>query len=344
MHRSACLILVTLLTCACALTTPQASVPRVDPFTPAVVALGFEELLPTFSTAQIDAALQGQLSNLPDSQRRAAATLVSMGAIDAADLATPALIARKLEDYAAVMAQNHPALLGRTGDSALLARLSEPLDYQRLLSASEVLRVLGGALSDGVITGYDLRQEGVYDGFPNGHTLIYSQSDLRHMRQLVTLLEREGVDAWVYLTPKISAFLYREEWGNGGAHVVTLPGGTRVVQGREMAVLFRFATPEDRLRFHEVVTLFAKRDSKTEEGLIASAWWQPFYYTDAPLPDFQPISLVVIAANGFEATLTVLKGRAQSVIDAVQHSAWNLREEEVWVNPSFYRFLTGDYK
>lgn len=326
--------------CGCAATSTQAPIE----FAPFVEALQLAEFAKTFDSTQADFALEGQLTLATLGERRAAATLVTAGIIDTGDLANTTLAVRKLSDYLAIEADDHSALVGRVGDASLLEQLGRRLHYEALLTADDVLKVLGSALSDGVITGYDLRMAGVYDGFPPGQTFIYSHSDPVHLRQLAAVLSREGVDAWVYVTPKVSAFLHRAEWGAPGDNVVRLPSGVPVVQGREMAVLFRFGSPDDRARFHEVVTRYAKRDSDDEQGLIAGAWWQPFYYTDRGFPGFRQISLIVLTAGDYEATLTVLNARAQSVIDAVEHSGWQLRHDKVWVNPAFYRFLEGGYK
>jgi hypothetical protein len=47
--------------------------------------------------------------------------------------------------------------------------------------------------------------------------------------------------------------------------------GVRVVQGREVAVLFQFDSGDDRERFHGVVTSLAKKDEKDEPDLIEKA-------------------------------------------------------------------------
>lgn len=315
-----------------------------DLYSPVVDVLQLSELAQTYTEAQVGGVLDGQLENAPDAERRSAAILVSSGIIDASDLGNPERASATLADYQAIVSDKHPDLVGRIGDATLLQRLNRALSYDKLLSADEMLEVLGGALSDGVITGYDLRRSGVYDNFPAAQTFIYSHSDPVHLRQLVTVLDREGVDAWVYVTPKVSAFLHREEWGTPGPNVVTLAGGANVVQGQEMAVLFRFSSPGDRARFDDVVNRYAKRDSDDEQGLIAGAWWQPFYYTDRDFPKFQEISLIVLTAGEYEATLTVLAERAQSVIDAVNDAGWRVRHDKVRVNPAFYRFLEGGYK
>jgi len=332
------------LLASCASATVGSAETSEVPYARSVAALHYGELAATFSTKSLDEVLQGQLANQVDSNRRAAATLILLGALNPADLGNPELARRKIEHFSKVLLEPHGDLLGRVGDASLHHRLAQPLDWSELLSAQHVLEVLGEALSDGVITGYDLRKQGVYDDLPKAHSFIYSHQDSDHLRQLVALLQRENIQAWVFRTPKVSAFLYREDWGGDGENLVTLPSGVKVVQGREMAVAFQFATPDDRRRFHAVIEAYAKRDSEDESGLIKSSWWQPFYYTDEALDGFEPISLLVLSDGMFEATLTVVEGRSKLVREALQGSLARIREDRVWVNPAFFRFLNGDYK
>ena len=315
-----------------------------DIYTETVDQLDFEKLMHTFSDAKVERFLDGQAKDLSDEEKQAAAVLISLGAINARDLAHPDLSAQKLEAFVHVTNSDHSALIGRIGDVALLSRMSSNHNYDELLAATNFIRVLSEDLSNGVITGYDLRLKGVYDDFPRARTFVYSHSSLLHMRQLVSLLESEGIGAWLYITPKVSAFLYREDWGTASDSVVILPSGVRVVQGREMASLFLFDSASDRSRFHDIVTRYAKKDSEDEPGLIEDSWWQPFYYTDSPLAGFEPISLVVVASETHEATLTVREEKSQGVIDALADNPWPTRVDKVWVNPAFYRFLGGDYK
>ena len=99
------------------------------------------------------------------------------------------------------------------------------------------------------------------------------------------------------------------DWGPASGAVKTLPGGVRVINGKEVAVLFEFEKPEDRLIFHELIERYAKKDAADEPGLIENAWWQPFYYTDTELSDFKEIGLIILSSDRFEATLTVVPGK-----------------------------------
>ena len=310
----------------------------------AIEELDFVKLSDTYSDEKVFAILDGRGASLSAEEKSAAAVLITLGALDAEDLVNEKLAAKKVKSYVAVMSANHPALMGRIGDASLYHHMAGAFDHSALLKDNVFLEVLGEALVDGVLTGYDLRSKGVYDNFPVAHTFIYSQSSLLHMRQLVALLDSEAIEGWVYITPKVSAFLYRDDWGPASDAVVTLPGGVRVVQGREIAVLFQFDSSDDRKRFHEVVTKFAKKDEKDEPGLIENAWWQPFYYTDQAFEGFEPISLVVISSDNHEATLTVLEEKTEKVVQALKDDRWDMRVDRVWVNPPFFRFLNGGYK
>ena len=306
--------------------------------------LDLEQLQLTFDQDKVDRLLNGYGYSMKDREREAAAVLIAAGILEPEDLRSGSRIRQKLGQYSRILESGHPALLGRVGDTMLPLRLRQKLVYDDLLGQEAFIELLAARLSDGLITGYDIRRRGVYDGFAAGTTFIYSQSSLLHLRQLVSLFASEGLESWVYLAPKVSAFLYRAGWGAAADRVRTLPGNIRVVEDREMAVLFQFDSAGDRLRFHEIILRYAKKDSKDEPGLIANAWWQPFYYTDAPMEGFKPISLVVVGYGDYEATLTVVESRTSAVVDAFDSDNLDVRVDRVWVNPAFYRFLDGDYR
>ena len=310
---------------------------HADSYLDLVNSLGLQELV-----AISDESVLGRYgTSLPGDERRAAAVLVDLGVIYAHDLAQPRVARSKIVDFAAVVVEQHPDLVGRIGDPSVFVHLEKPLDHETLLKDDDFVKALHQSLADGVLTGYDLRRVGVYDGFPRGRFFVYSHSSPEHVQQLVTLLHRERIGGWVYLVPKVSAFLFRDDWGTPGENVVALPDGRLVVQGRELAVLFRFDQASDRKRFHDLVTRYAKKDEVGEPGLIASSWWQPFYYTDSNLEGFEPISLVILSKGDYEATLTVREERTEAVVQALEGGSWDLRVEQVWVNPPFFRFLNG---
>lgn len=318
---------------------------RAGPIADAVKQMNLQELQETFDTSKVARSLGGYGDNLQDGERQAAAVLITMGILELEDLRNRNQVQAKLTDYRDIYATRHFALLGRTGDATLPMKIDGGWAFSHEELFDELfIETLAERLADGVITGYDIRLDGVYENFPPGRTLIYSQSSIVHLQQLVTLMASEGLSAWVYMTPKISAFLYRDDWGPTSGRVRTLDSGIRVVEGEEFAVMFRFDTENDRYRFHDLVLEYAKKDEEDETGLIANAWWQPFYYSDRPMEGFEPISLVILDWGHLEATLTVPERKSAAVVDAFRGSDADTRVDRVWVNPAFYRFLHGGYK
>ena len=306
-----------------------------------VDALSLEEVGAAMADAKVTDLLDKHGNALSQQDRRAAAVLVAMGLIEAQQLDEERLSETLRRLHHAV---THPYFKGEIGESALLRMLREPWQHDDLLAEQDLLRVLGEALSEGLLTGYDLRRRGAYSGFQPGHTFIYSHGSQRHLSQLSTMMAAYDIRARVYVAPKVSAFLYRESWGTANENTTTLPGGARVMNGREAAVMFEFDTPASRADFHALILRYAKKDEQGETGLIADAWWQPFYYTDQAFADFPRISLVIVSSQHYEATLTVLDEKANTIVEALSGKGFPVRVENVWVNPAFHRFLQGGYR
>ncbi|MEM9620508.1 MAG: hypothetical protein AAF993_02595 [Pseudomonadota bacterium] len=320
-------------------------------------------ILPTITPARTTELLGAQRSALPEQQQSAAALLVAIGAISASDLRRPEVAWAQAQTYVRVVTSAPTTFLGRIADSATLADMRQPPDYTSLLAADSVLQVLGQLVAKGTLTGYDLRERGVFDATPGPYWFVYSHSSRRHLQQLLALLASEQVGGWVYGTAKISAYQFRDDWGRAGPDVAVLAGGVQIVQGRETALKLVFDSAREQAHFRQLVDRYAKKDTADEPGLIADAWWQPFYYTanradgggcnvadtigagpSVALPDLHQIAMVVLSDDQFEATLTLLPAKVPGVLSALQGSDWTLRVDSVCVNPAYFRFLHGDHK
>ena len=121
----------------------------------------------------------------------------------------------------------HPAYVGRTGDCRAHRAV------ERTMAARSAARTRRDPECARQRTGsghhYRLRPQtsDVYRGFASGRTFIYSQSSRLHLQQLATLMAAHEIPANIYLTPKVSAFLYRDGWGAPDDRVATLPGGAQ---------------------------------------------------------------------------------------------------------------------
>jgi hypothetical protein len=306
--------------------------------------LNLRALESTFDPTKVDTLLGNSGKQLTMSERRSGAVLVSTGILRPSDLNDETQIIRALERYRLWSIGKSDHLMGPFGDSVTLSRLDKIGDHGELLKEKAFINSLHQLLSKGVITGYDLRKVNINEGFDPERTLTYSHSSVMHLKQLSALLKSENITGLLYAAPKISAFLFRDDWGEPGNNVATLNDGTRVVNGREWVVFFEFDNAAAKHDFHRTVTRYAKKDDEDEQGLIADAWWQPFYYSETRIEEFEHINLILLRSDTTEATLTVLPGKVESVTAALSDQTWNMTIEDVWVNKPFYRFLQGGYK
>jgi hypothetical protein len=306
--------------------------------------LNLHELEATFDDSKINALLGDSGAGLEKSERRSAAVLVSAGLLNIADLAHSAQVAKKFEQFKKSHTGKSDHLIGPFGAGVTQSRLDRIGDHDELLKETKFIDSLHRLLSKGVITGYDLRKVHINAGFDPALTLTYSHSSVLHLKQLSALLSSENIEGLIYAAPKVSAFLFRDDWGEPPNNVATLKDGTRVVNGREWVVFFEFENANAKQQFHQVVTRYAKKDEENEPGLIADAWWQPFYYSETMIDEFEHINLILLRSDTTEATLTVLPEKVASVKSALIAENWTPSIENVWVNKPFYRFLKGDYK
>jgi len=93
----------------------------------------------------------------------------------------------------------------------LLMRLANEWDHKMLLAQQIFLNTLVKRLADRIISDYNVRRKGIDDDFPASHTFIHSHSSPLHIQQLAILMKSEGMKGWLYVTAKVSAFLFRDD-------------------------------------------------------------------------------------------------------------------------------------
>ena len=315
-----------------------------SPWVDLVKSLDLVELAATFSEEKVDRILGEQAGDWPQSDRQAAAVMVAMAVLDPSDLADPVKTAAKVTRFQNTLA---------APESTLLFSLNWPMDALRgePLGGHDTLRqdaglvdALNHALGTGIITGYSLRSLRVSEASDPARTIIYSHNDWRHVRQLVVLMSSEGLRGTVYLSRKVSAFIYRDGWGERPAWIAELGSGIYAAQGEEWLVQFEFERAADRARFHELVTRYAKKDAPDETGNLVHAWWQPFYYSEVAMEGFFEIGRVTIEAAHAEVSLLALTDNLPTVRDHFAPMRWPIEVDRIWVPGPFFRFLQGDYK
>lgn len=318
---------------------------RAGPMTEVVEAVGLAELAGTFDTAKVARVLDAADPLVTDAEERAAAAvLVAMGVLREEALADPDLTARMLRGWGEAPLAEVDGLELALARPVGLLRVGAIVGHEALRGDVELMAALDAAIGEKVLTGYGLRPRHVSAATHPDRTVIYSHSSLAHVKQLVGLMASEGLKGWVFIAPKVAAFVFRDGWGERPAWISELGPGVYVAQGPEMLVHFELARPEDRQRFDELVERHAKKDAADEAGNLIHSWWQPFYYCETEAAAYQPIARITLYGDEVEASLLMLPERREQVRAHFAAAPWEMRVDTIWVNAPFRRFLEGDFK
>ncbi|MBT5901024.1 MAG: hypothetical protein HOH58_02825 [Opitutaceae bacterium] len=302
------------------------------------------ELANTFTDQKIDRLLPPSADWLEHNDRAAVAVMLAVGLIEKSSVQNATSLAQSLDRAVSEVGGTKDEFRVPLDDVSPLMRLAQFGGQGTLRQATELTESLDQAIAKGVLTGYGLRRPHVSAVTDPQRTVIYSHSSLPHVKQLVGLVASEGLKGRVYIAPKIAAFVFREGWGERPEWINELSPELYVAQGPEMLVHFEFERASDRIRFDELVTQYAKKDTEAETGNLMRAWWQPFYYGETPVQGYHEIHRVTLFAEQAEASLLMLPERTEIVRHHFEDMTWKMQADSIWVSAPFYRFLQGDYK
>lgn len=249
-----------------------------------------------------------------------------------------------ITEYVSDFLDNNENSLGNISDKNIFEKVLVKWNDTVPAKDNLLLEKLNVALANGLMTGYNLKNINSYANFDKALSVSYGHNDITHAIQLIALLKSEGVDAKVQLEPKTSAFLHNPNWGTPNYDHIILEDGKIVVTPTEYDLKFQFANNNDKIKFTKLVDLYAKKDSKDQEGLIYKSWWQPFIQTDK-IEGYQMLISHLVKNGDFEANVLTLPKNSKAFVDFMKKgSDLKVTTQEVWVNPAFYRFMEGDYK
>lgn len=236
--------------------------------------------------------------------------------------------------------------IGYTSDSDIYAKLSTAYETSDLIDAPKLQKLVNTALEQELITGYNIKDTRYDANFIDSLSLIYGHSDFKHALQLIGLLRSEGIDAKVQFEPKTSAFLFLADWGDPGPNVVQIANGNYIAFAKEYDLAFEFTTTADKAAFDGIIEKFAKKNAADQQGLIYGSWWQPLYYSNTELANYEVITNNLISdpestftVNPFslnEDSAKVVQGLKAIDPDAV------ITPYRFWVDKPFFRYLHGE--
>ena len=236
--------------------------------------------------------------------------------------------------------------LGMASDSDIYAKLQSAFDaiydfstlnddtVQQLWSIGETL------VSERITTGFGLKSSDYDARFLDEYTIQYGHSNITHAKQLIALLNSEGIGAKVALEPKISIFEFPEYSGDLSTSI-------------EYDMKLEFDSLEDRAAFMDLVNPYVTRGMEgNTHSQLDGAWLTPCFNSYAEIDGYDEICDNVVACGKYSLHPFSLPEQVEAVSASISEAAdaFNATLEEgdtpittevvpLWCNPAFYVYL-----
>lgn len=317
-----------------------------DIYQESVNKLEMTELSNTYSKEKIERSLKGykKLKKEKLEELASKAVLVDLQAITVDDLNYSKNINLKLENYISNFKDISENSLGNISDKNIIERINRKYSTFKVIEKNSLIDSLNIALAKKLTTGYNIKIKSTYANFNPELSLSYGHNGIKHANQLIALMKSEGLDAKVQIEPKTSAYLHMPDWGEPATPNIVMEDGQIVITPLEYNLQFEFKDKADKMKFIQLIDKYAKKDEVDEENLIYDAWWQPFLQTEK-IDGFEKLVVNIASEGEYEAYVLTLPEKSDALIkELAKNKNLKLKTKEVYVNPSFYRFMLGEYK
>lgn len=308
--------------------------------------LNMVELSNTYSKEKIEKSLKGykKLKKEKLEELSQKAVLVDLGAITVDELNSSKNIEKILEVYVNDYMDKSENSLGNISDKSIIERIDRKYSTFKIIEKNSLIDSLNIALSKGLTTGYNVKERTTYANFNPELSLTYGHNGIKHAEQLIALMKSEGIDAKVQIEPKTSAYLHMPDWGEPATPNIVMENGQIVITPLEYDLQFEFESKADKMKFIKAIEKYAKKDEVDEKGLIYDSWWQPFMQTEK-VEGFEKLIVNIASQGEYDAFVLTLPEKSDALIkELAKNKNLKLRTKEIYVNPSFYRFMLGEYK
>jgi hypothetical protein len=245
--------------------------------------------------------------------------------------------------------------IGNVSDSDILVKVADSFNEIYMYSYGKLYQLGATLVQEKSATGFNIKQDGFNANFLPETTIKYGHCDENHLKQLISLLNSEDVDAKIQIEPKTSIYEYLPEWGpfpetTPEYRVEQYSADLALVHAVEYDVKFEFDTEEDMMKFDSIINQYSKKNAvNQEEGstvkLIDGAWWQPLYSTSVRNIDESAYTLIndnVATENGYSIhPYSLVEGSAKLEAEMEELSGLDTVTKPLYVNNAFYRYITG---
>lgn len=320
-------------------------------------AAGLRELSFTYSEKKIKQSLETLVPGLDEivkevKEKQALALAVDLNLIFKGRLMMIDLAAPLEQDFAYHLLENARALkqteknfIGYLTEHDLIGKIQEQWAGSTVIRDAEIQLVMDEAISNGTISGYQIKRIKDLAHFEEELKLTYSHSNFKHVKQLIGLLIGEGVQAKVQLEQKTSSFIYLAEWERlPDLNLEISAQGFSIAHKNEFDIVFEFSTQEQRDQFYSLILDYAKADHDQDKHLLYESWYQPLFCSSVYVSAYQKITNLVYS-NGTHLVCTYCKDHdRERLLHYFNEQGMAFTATSLWVNDAFYRYLDGDYE
>ena len=246
----------------------------------------------------------------------------------------------------------HYQAIGNLNDSSVYALAEDNIEefYSRNLLETEAegLFELGNQglteIPGGIFTGYTIKNPIERPIFDFSRTIRYGHASLSHLRQMISLLKREGYDARIAVESRTSSYVHLiDEWGPPAEDVNQTPisDSKTVVHADEYDLLIEFENTAQMQQFSALISEYAQKEEEGQSGLIKNSWFVPLFTSMKKLDNFVKVDEVRVEHNGYAMISYALSDYSEDIKRHLEEINPNYKIEinPVWINESFLSYL-----
>ena len=245
--------------------------------------------------------------------------------------------------------------IGKISNPDILAKVADAFNELYMYSDGTLDKLGATLVQEKSSTGFNIKQDGYNANFLPQLTIKYGHCEENHLKQLISLLNSEDIDAKIQIEPKTSSYEYLKEWGpfpetTPEYRVEQYSDDLALVFAIEYDVMFEFDTEEGMMKFDSIINEYSKKNGvNQEEGstvkLLDGAWWQPLYSTSVENIDDSAYTLIydnVATKAGYSIhPYSLVEGSAKLEAEMEALSGLDTVAKPLYVNNAFYRYITG---
>ena len=196
----------------------------------------------------------------------------------------------------------------------------------------------------GIFTGYTIKNPIERPIFDFSMTIRYGHASLSHLRQMISLLKREGYDAEIAVESRTSSYVHLiDEWGPPAEDVNQTPinDSKTVVHADEYDLLIEFKNTAEMQQFSDLISEYAQKEEEGQSGLIKNSWFVPLFTSKKKLDNFVKVDEVRVEHNGYALISYALSDYSEDVKRHLEeiNPDYKIEINPIWINESFLSYL-----